>query len=206
MKALRHKHSGYTFVEVMIAGFLFSSLVGLVGGFVYFFLRNYSFSFEEQQVVSQSQGALTRMIREIRNARLSEEGSWPLLVTNDNEFMFYADVTGDLRTDRVRYFVQNTSLMRGVIEPTAFPVSYPIQNEVISAVVDAIDTSSGTIFQYYNGDWPGDTVNNPLAPSQRLSQTRYVNVRLTLNPTQNFGPEPLVLSSGVSIRSLKTNL
>ena len=62
------------------------------------------------------------------------------------------------------------------------------------------------IFTYYNGEWPADTVNNPLAVGSRLLNTRYVDVKLRIDIESNIGAQALNLSGGVSIRSLKNNL
>lgn len=212
MQRLIHKknHSistkGFTFVEVIIAVFLFSVIVALTAGFVVYYFRNYSFTFEEQQQVSQAQSALTQMIREIRKARLGDDGSWPLVQTDDDVFIFYADVNGDNRSDRVRYFLNGTELQRGVIQPTAVPVTYPVANEVITTLISSVEATSSPVFRYYNGDWPADTINNPLSAADRTLNTRFVKIYIRLNQTDNFGAEPFELSSGVSIRSMKNNL
>ncbi|MCX8009110.1 MAG: prepilin-type N-terminal cleavage/methylation domain-containing protein [Patescibacteria group bacterium] len=197
---------GFTLIEIILATFLFSSIVGFTAIFFIFYLRNYSFSFEQQQVVSEAQGAITLMMKEIRKIRNGDNGSWPLVQTDDRIFVFYSDVTNDGRTDRVRYFLDGRELKRGVIQPTAVPVTYPPQNEIITTIARFVEATNSAIFRYYNGNWPGDTMNNPLPPSQRILNTRFVEVTLTINPTQNFAAKPFQLSSGVSIRSMKTNL
>lgn len=198
--------TGFTLVEVIVAVFLFSSIVALIAGFSVYFFRNYSFSFEEQQVIGESQTALTRMIREIRKARPGDDGSWPLLQTDDSSFTFFADVNGDDKTDRVRYFLSGTEIRRGVIAPTAVPVTYPVLNEVVTTVLTNVEATSTALFRYYNGNWPADTVNNPLTASQRILNTRYVQVSVRINPTPNFAANAFQLNSGVTIRSMKDNL
>lgn len=197
---------GFTLLEVMIASFLFSSIVAFVAIFGVYYFKNYAFSYEEQQVIGQAQGALTQMVREIRKARNGDNGSWPLVQTDNTTFIFYADVTNDGRTDRVRYFLSGTDLKRGVIEPSAVPVTYPTNTEQITTIASYVDATNSAIFQYYNGDWPADTVNNPLVSSQRILNTRFVEVTLKINPSQNFAAQPFSLSTGVTIRSMKTNL
>ncbi len=212
MKYLLHTNShrksthGFTFVEVIIAVFLFTVIVALTSGFVVYYFSNYSFTFEQQQQVGQAQSALTQMIREIRKARPGDDGSWPLVQTDDAVFIFYADVNGDNRSDRVRYFLSGNELRRGIIQPTAVPVTYPVANEVITTLMTSVEATSSPIFRYYNGDWPADTTNNPLSPANRILNTRFVKIDVRLNQTTNFAAEPFELSSGVSIRSMKNNL
>ncbi len=200
------KKNAFTLLEVIMAVFIFSSIVGFVAAFSAYYFKNYSFSYEEQQVIGQAQGSLTQMLREIRKARNGDNGSWPLIQTDDTTFIFYADITGDGKSDRIRYFLSGTELKRGIIQPTAVPVTYPLANETITTLANYVDATNSAIFTYYNGNWPSDTVNNPLTPSQRILNTRFVKINLKINPTQNFGAQPFSLSSGVTIRSMKTNL
>jgi type II secretory pathway pseudopilin PulG len=198
-------NTGFTLLELIIAGFLFSVIVALVAGFSVYYFKNYSFSFEEQQQVGQVGQAVTQIVREIRRARNGDNGSWPLIQTDDTTFIFYADVTSDGRADRIRYFMNGTTLQRGVIQPTAVPVTYPSVNETITTLATNISTSSA-LFKYYNGDYPADQINNPLAANQRILNTRYVTVTLKMDVSQNFAADAYTMTGGADIRSMKTNL
>jgi prepilin-type N-terminal cleavage/methylation domain-containing protein len=198
--------TGFTLVEVMVAVFVFSVLTGGVAIFSAYYFKNYSFSFEENQSISIAQTGITKMIREIRETRSGDDGSWPIVDAQDNTFTFYSDVTNDGRTDKVRYFLNGTTLQRGVIEPAGVPVGYPPASEKITTVATSIDTSAGPLFRYYNGNWPADQIYNPITSSDRLLQTRYVTVYLRINISPNFASLPFEITSGVTIRSMKTNL
>jgi prepilin-type N-terminal cleavage/methylation domain-containing protein len=202
----KNMKNGYTLVEVMVAMFIFSIITGGVAIFSAYYFKNYSFSFEENQQISIAQTGITSMLRDIREARSGDDGSWPIVDAQDNTFTFYSDVTNDGRTDKVRYFVNGTNLQRGVIEPTNVPVDYLAALEKITTIATNIDISAGPLFKYYNGDWPSDQIHNPLTLSDRLLQTRYVTVYLRINTSSNFAALPFEITSGVTIRSMKTNL
>ena len=197
---------GFTFLELLLAMFIFTSIVGGVAIFAAYYFNNYSFSFEENQAIGLAQTGLTTMAREIREARQAENGAWPLEQTDDNALVFYADVTNDGRADRVRYFLNGTNLQKGVIQPSTVPVSYTAQNETITTVASYVDTSGGSLFRYYNGNWPGDAANNPLTAANRLLNTRYIAIRLKINISSTTKAQPFELQTGVQIRSMKTNL
>ncbi len=200
------RSQGFTLVEMVVAVFIFGSVVLAVSLFSVYYLRNTSFSIEEAQQVTRVQNAHTRMIRELREARMGDDGSWPFLLCDDFAITFFADVTNDGRPDKIRYFLEGTTLRRGVTEPTAVPVSYPPANEKIISIADNVVTSGGPMFLYYNGDWPDDIVNNPLPTAQRILNTRYIRVQLGISITDNFAAGPFFVRSGVAIRTLKTNL
>jgi prepilin-type N-terminal cleavage/methylation domain-containing protein len=197
--------SGFTLIEIIIALAIFVIIAAVVVSFLIYYLRSYSFSFDENQAVSRAQFGMTTMLKEIREARISEDGAWPLITLNDQEFAFYSDITNDGLADKVRYFIDTDQLKKGVIEPSGVPVSYPPENEQVRVLADFVEASSAAIFQYYNGDWPADTANNPLPPEQRLLDTKFVNIylKININP-QNI--QPYELTSGVQLRNLKTNL
>ena len=200
------KSYGFTLVEVLVAMFTFALLAALVSGFAVYYFQSYNFSFEENQQIGIAQSGLTTMIREIREARLADNGAYPIEQALDNSFIFFADVTNDGRSDRVRYFLNGNELQKGIIEPTAVPVTYPSANEQVKTVVTNIDMAGIPIFTYYNGEWPADTINNPLIAGSRLLNTRYIEVKVRVSVQSSMGAQPFSLSSGVSIRSLKSNL
>jgi type II secretory pathway component PulJ len=203
---MKKYNSGFTLVEIITATFMFAVIAGGVAVFGAYYFKNYSFSFEETQSVNMAQQALTTMIREIREARSADDGAWPLNQTDDNTLIFYSDVTNDGRTDRVRYFIENHELKKGVIEPTQVPVTYPIAQETIKTIAYFVDNNGAPLFTYYNGNWPTSSVNNPLPISSRVLNTRFVQIYLRINITQDASAQPYELTSGVQIRSLKNNL
>jgi len=203
---MTNNQKGFTLLEIIIAVFLFSSIVGLISIFFVYFFKNYSFSFEEQQSVGQGQQTISQMVREIRKAQIGDNGAWPIIKTEDAEFTFYADVDGDVKAEQVRYFLDGGNLNRGVIESSGSPPTYSPQNETIATLTSSINATASAVFTYYNGDWPSDQINNPLAPSDRILNTRYVLITIMLDPVKHFAAEPFQLQSGVTIRSMKDNL
>src|SRR3972149_5759263 len=205
-KTMSRHQTGFTLLELIVATFIFGIIAAGVAGFSVYYFQNYSFFLEENQAINQAQQAMTVMVREIREARNGDNGAWPLATADDNNFVFYSDVTNDGRSDQVRYFLDGVDLKKGVTEPTAVPVTYPPVNEKITSVASSVDTGGTPIFTYYNGDWPADQINNPLVPASRQLSTRLVRIYLRINISPNAGAQPFELSSSVQIRSLKDNL
>jgi len=201
------RNLGFGLLEVIIAGFIGTVvLVGLVG-VQRFVAESYSFSFEEIQAVEEARGGVDVMIKEIREAQPGEDGGYPIQQAADQEIIFYADEDNDGRVERVRYFLENTSLMKGTINPTDdIPALYPELDESTKVVADYIRNGSDPVFYYYNGEWPLSGAGNPLDTPSRLIDTKYMRVFLVVNVNPTKVPQNAELSSGVQLRNLKTNL
>lgn len=200
----RGLQEGITLIEILMAVFLFMIIIATVAVFFNFFFDSYYFAYNENQNIDQAKYSVDRFSTEIREARVSEEGAYPLETADDQEIIFYSDADNDGRIERVRYFLDGTQFKRGIVEPGYPPVMYDPGSEIVSVVSDYIQNDTVPIFSYYNGDWPGDTVNNPLAFSYRLLETRMVGVQLLVNTSPN-SIENLVISTKTLIRNLKTN-
>lgn len=201
---MRENTSGYTLIEVMMTIAILTLLIGSVVGLLVYYLKSYSFSFDQQQLVYEAQNSLTRIIREIREAKTGEDGSWPIVSCEPNNLIYYTDVTNDGRTDRIRYFLENNQLKRGVTEPTLPPVTYPADQEKIQLLIEHVDPLSEPVFTYYNGNWPTDNINNPLASDRCIYDTRYIHLSVNITTTGDT-KKILKLESGVMLRNLKDN-
>lgn len=204
MRKLNKK--GFTLIEILIVmvivgilGIGIVSLQTILGETQISVWRNYI-------SVNEANSNISTFVREIRNTRPGDNGAYSLERALDQEFTFYSDVDFDGDTERVRYYLSESNLVRGVIEPVGIPAAYPTENEKIKTVASSVANEAGEpIFYYYNGDWPADTTNNPLDTPTRLSDTKLMRVYLKINPNNQEGND-FVLESYVQLRGLKENL
>ncbi|MFC1626651.1 type II secretion system protein J [Patescibacteria group bacterium] len=204
-----HKNNlqkGFTLPEMLLATMFLAIIVAAVVAFSTFYFQSFSFSFEETQSIQVARSSMTMILREIREIRDGADGSWPIDTADDMELIYYSDVTNDGFSDKVKYFVDGTDLRRSITEPSLDPIEYLPENEKFSTIATDIDTLTGPIFTYYNGNWPEDIVNNPLPVDQRKLNTRYIHLRIIINIADDYGSKPYDLSSGVQLRGLKDNL
>ncbi len=199
-----NSQTGFTLIEVLVASVIIIVIVGVFSLFATSFFQTYQFSFDKNMAVAEAQDSLRRITRLIREARTSEIGSYPLVTANDQEIIFYGDYDNDGTAERIRFFLSGTTLKQGIIEPVGTPPDYPVESETVQILSDHIRNNATPLFYYYNGDWPGDTQNNPLAPSDRLLKTRLVTFRLLIGITPDS--DNIELSSSAQMRNLKNNL
>lgn len=193
-----------TLVEMMIAIFIFVLvLAGLTTLFVQSF-RNNAFILEEGQTALVNQRAVDQVVRDIRRARQSDNGGYPVVSGSDFDLVFYADADGDGKTERIHYFLDNGSLKKGIRLPTAgTPVTYAAGDATVTTVATAVyNTNSQPIFTYYNANYPGDTTNNPLATPIAVANARLVKVHIAMNIDPNHAPDSINFESFAELRNL----
>ncbi|NMC36612.1 prepilin-type N-terminal cleavage/methylation domain-containing protein [Candidatus Beckwithbacteria bacterium] len=203
---LQYQSSGFTLLEVVVSLFLASViLLALVA------LQNIIFTQEELTMssyvsIEAANRAVERMVKEIRNSRHGDNGAYTLVQVNDQGLTFFSNADNDSAIERIRYFIDGDSFKKGVINPTAFPVDYPTNQEKIITLVDHLVNGTKPVFYYYNGDWPSDTAHNPLPTNQRLLQTRTIGIDIIVAGDSKYQKTNHEIQSAAEIRTLKDNL
>ncbi|MDP3964103.1 MAG: prepilin-type N-terminal cleavage/methylation domain-containing protein [bacterium] len=199
-------NAGISLVEAIVSLAIFSLVLTLVYTFFTQGNRIQSYNNEQQLAVQSARRGVQTMVKELREASTGDDGSYILSLANDQEIVFFSDTDADLVIERIRYFLDGTSLKKAVTEPTGDPIEYLDANEEVSVLSEFIRNDTDPIFTYYNGDFPGDDVNNPLPTPSRLTETKMMDVYLKVNVFTNRSPDDIEVSSYVQIRNLKTNL
>ena len=65
-----------------------------------------------------------------------------------------------------------------------------------------VNERDNPIFYYYNGNYPGDTVNNPLATPTSPGAIRLIRVHLYVNINPIHAPDNINIESFVTLRNL----
>jgi len=201
----KHNQSGLTLIELLVASVLGIILMTGVLGLQYILAKNREVAIDNYYAVDTANVNLTGLVREIRTARQSETGSYPIASAQDNELIFYSDIDFDQRIERVRYSLDGDTLEKGIVEPTGQPVSYDLLDEKVKILSSSVNNLGEPLFTYYNGDWPVDTANNPLSSPPNLSAVKLVKIYLNIASSSDSDNE-YVLESFAAIRMLKDNL
>jgi len=202
----RNSAAGFTLLEALLVIAISGIVLGALSVFIISSYRGYYYNMEEGQAINEARRGVETMVREIREARYADDGSYPLVKAGDNEFIFFSDIDRDGSSERVSYLIQNGSLKKEVIKASGDPPQYLIANTSTSTISNFVINSPNPIFTYYNGDWPGDTAHNPLPTLTRLTDTKLMHVHLEVNVTPSRPPNNFTLESDAQIRNLKTNL
>ena len=202
----KKQRAGLTLIEILIVVVILGMLGAGLLTLQYILSKNQTLVIMNYLSIDEANSQISTFIREIRGARSGDNAAYALEVVNDDEIVFYSDIDYDGATDRVRYTLTSTQLIKGVTEPVGYPATYPPDQEKATVLSDNIRNGTTAAFYYYNGDWPEDVINNPLAQGQRLSQTKTVRIYLMLNQKADDSDRDYVLDSFGQIRMLKENL
>lgn len=202
---LRNNH-GISLLEIVLYIAIFSIITVIVTRFIVQGYKVYYFGQEQNDAIRFAQRGVATMVKEIREARYGDNGAYPLEFADNQEFIFYSDIDQDDATERVRYFLEGTDFKKGVTNPSEVkPIDYNGE-ETRTVLSQYVRNSADPIFYYYNGDWPKDTVNNPLPSPARLIETKLMRVYLRINVFPERAPDDFELESSTQVRNLKTNL
>jgi type II secretory pathway pseudopilin PulG len=152
--------------------------------------------------IDAGRAALKIMTAEIRTAGQADTGAYVINQANATTFSFYSDINSDGLKEKVRYFLENGSLKKGVIKPSGSPLSYNSSNEVITTIVPYVTNTA--IFDYYDENYDGTTP--PLSTPLNIPAIRLVKITVVMDKDPNRPPTPETMTTQVSIRNLKDNL
>lgn len=204
MKRRSDNVSGFTLIEAIVVVFVFSMIVyGVV-----MLVSNLLTSTNKQSSLlvgsDQARRLGTAFTNELRKADYAADGAYPVGLAGDQELVFYSNVDTTPDVERVRYFVQNATLMKGVVKPTGGV--YDLASETPIAVQSNLANGSQPVFLYYAGNYDG-TVDNHLVQPINVNQVKFIKLNLLVFNTGGLkNDNTYSVSAGAAIRNLKTNL
>lgn len=199
---------GLTLVETIVALFIMSA--GMLG---FSLLLNSTwksnkFIVETGIAAVKVNRASAEIINNLRKVRQADNGDYPVQSGDDFDIEVYLDIDNDGVTERVHYWLDtvNDRLMRGIREPSGTnPPSYAAGDGTTSIIADYIvNEVTEPVFYYYNENYPGDTVNNPIATPIAVEDVRLVRILLRVNIDPIRAPNNINVESFVDLRNLES--
>jgi len=197
-------NNGMTIIEMMVA---ISIFIIAITGFTSLFLRSWkvnSYTLEMgQSSLAASQGVST-MVNYLRKVRQADDGSYPIKLAGEQELLVFSDYDRDGITERLHFYLQDGQIKMGITDPTGgMPKSYPTNDQEIKILAeDVVNTELEPIFHYYNNNYPGDNINNPLQYPMDVSTIRLVEIFLKVNTDTIRNQDSIETQSFVELRNL----
>lgn len=208
MIAITNKfNTGFTLIELMVAVAIFGFLAIGVISLVSTVLVGSDEGGRDLASIDSARRVTFEFTSGLRSASYSVTGGYPLQAAEAQNLIFYTDFDQDSDIEQVRYFVSGNSLTRGVTEPTGNPGLYDPTNEKTFLVVKGLVDGSKPIFSYFNDDYEGKGLGEPLAFPVNIADVKYIRMSLNLKKSQKSSSiGTYEVAAGAAIRNLKTNL
>lgn len=195
-----------TLIELLVA---ISVALIAMEGFTYLFIKTWDtnkFVLEEGMASAAASRATNKIVIQLRAVQQADNGDYPIESADDFDLVFYCDVDDDGVVERVHYFLDqaNDQLNMGVSNPIAGnPITYPVSDDTVTVVTSyVVNESDDPTFYYYNDDYPGDTVNNPLSTPTNVGDIQMIRVHLYVNINPVHAPDNINIESFVDLRNL----
>lgn len=199
-------NSGFTIIEILIAIFIFVVIsIGIVA-----LASNLLLSSARQSNLladsDQARKISNNIINELRKAEVSSIGSYPLATADAQTVVFYSNIDSDSYIERVRYYVQDGKLYKGILKPSGNPLTYSQSNEKTNLVQNELANGNDPLFYYYNGDYDSST-DDFLSQPVSVTEVKYIKLNLKIyNKGGVKNTNSYTVTAAGSIRNLKDNL
>ncbi|MES2931465.1 MAG: hypothetical protein V4682_02060 [Patescibacteria group bacterium] len=188
---------GLTLMEMLVV----VGITGLVGvgvlSMISYFYKSNAFLLEATTAVDSASRGLNDSLAALREASYGEDGSYPILAAATSSVTFYSDLDVDNSVERVRFYVSNGTLYRGVTDATGNPPSYTGQPEASSIIATWVKNATSTpVFRYY------DEAGTLLSGTIDIASVRSVRTRLDVDINPLRAPNILILEGAATLRNL----
>lgn len=205
MRVFPDNSRGVTMIELVVAIGIFALLSLGAAEIIITGFRSNAAIWEHLEVQRDARRAVQQVVNVVRQAETSSVGAYPVVSAGDNELIVYSNIDNNGYRERVRFFLDATTLKKGIVIPTGNPLSYVTSTEVITDVAKNVtNVSLGVpIFSYYNSAYTGSesAISQPVI----VGDVRVIRVRLILDKNPSVLPSSYDVESFAQIRNLKLN-
>jgi len=98
--------NGFTLIEALVTIAVFTLAMGALFGFIVLSYQTQTYTWQQSQAIDEARRGIEVMVKEIREARIGDDGAYIIEKAEDYEFVFYSDIDKDEEVERVRYFIK----------------------------------------------------------------------------------------------------
>lgn len=197
---------GFTLIEMTVAIFGFAIVMwGLVALFSNIFIsanRSGGLLADTDQARRLAFG----VAKELRDGQTGSNGAYVLDTAQAQQIVFYSpNADLDNSIERIRYFVQNGKLYKGVTEYNGS--AYNTSTETTTLVQNDLANGANPVFYYYDGGYTGSSTQTSLSQPVVVTAVKFVKVSLEIyNKAGVKNTNSYTVTASAAIRNLKTNL
>lgn len=198
---MQTRSNAFTLIEALVVIAMISSIGVAMGGIIQYFYQKNAFLLEQTASLDNARRTILDAVRTIREASYSDDGAFPIANAATSTLTFYADLDNDGSVEKIRYYLSNGTLYRGVTNSVGSPPSYTGQPEATTTVAAYVRNASSTpLFTYYDDN--GTALS---ATSTDESQIAAVSISVWIDLNPNRAPNTFNLVETATLRNLGTH-
>lgn len=176
---------------------MFTAAMLAIVSSVLMFYRTSNFAIQEATAITAAQRGLDLMVRQLREASYASNGAYPIIAIATSSVAFYAEIDGDSGVERVRYYLDDRTLIRGIIEPSGDPIQYSA-TEATSSISESVRNIDEGIALFSYTDKNGTVISD----FTQIGDVRFVTLNISVDIDPNRTPTTTKLRSSAAIRNL----
>ena len=204
LKKIKFNNQGVTLLEMIVTLGIFVSAIIIMSTYI---IQSYTasrFSIEQSDAIEYAKKGIIKISKEVREASFGDNGDFPIAEALDQSLTFYSDIDMDESVEKVRFYLNGTDLIKGVIEPSGNPPTYLPESEATTTISQYIRNNAEPTFQYYLGGNPATQTPLPMPVNPNIIKLVRIYLKININPAK--APDNYILENYIQIRNLKTNL
>lgn len=194
-----HTHNrGLTLVETVVFIAVFVVIIGAIVAALQYMYKGQRFVFEQSDASRSARTGIDRIVRNLREVSYADDGAYSVESMSTSSMVFFSDFDNDERVERVRYFLEDGNVKRGVVESAGTPPEYDMNTEVVQVISDYVRNEALGIPLFTFFDTEGDEMNDYSA----VADVAFVTVRLVVNIHPESAPIDYELRSSATLRNV----
>src|SRR3989338_7433980 len=144
---------GFSTLETLMWIGMFVLTMGAIMSSILYFYRVNAVTINQASSIAPPKQEMERMVRPTREAAFASDGAYPVISLADNQFAFYADVDADAFIEKVRYYLNGTTIVECIVNPSGDPPAYT-GAEATSVISDYVRNTAENLvmFTYFDED------------------------------------------------------
>ncbi|MDO8514527.1 MAG: type II secretion system protein [bacterium] len=193
----RNRCRGMTLIEALVWIAVFVMVMLALTTSVLYFYRTSNYAIQQASAISSAQRGIEALMKIVREASYASNGAYPVAEIATSSLTFYADADSDAAIERVHYYLQNNTLMKGVLDPSGDPPAYSGAEATSTISENLRNTALGvSLFTYYNKS------GVQISDYTRIADVRFVSVVIYVDVDPGKTPTPIFLRSSAAMRNL----
>jgi len=191
---------GLSTVELIVVVSLFTILMFAVSESIATFYRMNAYTIAQSYQVNTARRGVEQLVRDLREMTFADDGTFPLVIMEDDRIAFFSDIDRDLSVEYVEYRLASTTLVKRIYNAIGTPPTYSTSTsyETVTLSEYVQNALQGTpIFVYY------DAEGNPAMATTTVTDIRYVETSIIVNIDPIRDPGEYMLRSSAALRNLQ---